>query len=109
MAVEDAAVLGSLFSRLRNRDRISSLLFAFEEVRSERCAYTQQMELSNISIVWMEPGPARDARDAGMREAMQASHGSWEQEDHLRSAFESLSTVMGYGAFLFFVCRVAWP
>lgn len=44
MAIEDAVVLGNLFSRLKSPENIQFLLHAYQELRQTRCTYVQGRE-----------------------------------------------------------------
>lgn len=72
MAVEDGAVLGSLFSRLRTREphEVQRLLNAFQEIRQGRCEYIVRTEMERVMFGLLEEDdPNRAARDAGLVEA----------------------------------------
>jgi salicylate hydroxylase len=70
MAIEDAAVLGNLFSRLSHPSQIKPLLKAYEKLRLQRTANTQASSRLNQRIFHLPDGPAQEARDADMRAAM---------------------------------------
>ncbi|KAJ8521570.1 hypothetical protein ONZ45_g1727 [Pleurotus djamor] len=72
MAVEDAACLGSLMSRLYSWDQIPMLLEAFQDLRKDRCMDVGLTELNNATLVTLPPGPTRDGRDAAFRQAYAA-------------------------------------
>lgn len=44
MAVEDAAVLGDIFSRLKGLENIGFMLSTYQELRQSRCNYVQADE-----------------------------------------------------------------
>lgn len=71
MAVEDAAVLGNLFSRISHKSQIEPLLHAYEKLRLPRTADTQTSSTLNQNIFHLPDGPEQAARDASMREAME--------------------------------------
>ncbi|KII92656.1 hypothetical protein PLICRDRAFT_480035 [Plicaturopsis crispa FD-325 SS-3] len=71
MAVEDAAVLGNLFSRISDRSQIAPLLHAYQDLRLPRCSDTQASSRQNQKIFHLDDGPEQEARDASMREAME--------------------------------------
>jgi len=73
MAVEDAAVLGNLFSRITKKSQIHSLLLAYEELRYARATATQQASWSNQRIFHYEDGPEQVARDESMKQAMEVA------------------------------------
>lgn len=73
MAIEDAATLGDLFSRLSHHSQIASLLSAYEDIRQPRCAEIQESERQKTDFVCLPVGdPDRAARDAGTRAAAAA-------------------------------------
>ncbi|KAF8510993.1 FAD/NAD(P)-binding domain-containing protein [Hysterangium stoloniferum] len=70
MAIEDAAVLGNLFSRLKRRDNIVFILQAYQELRQSRCAYVQGRE-DNAHVTFpLREGTDEDldGRDEELRE-----------------------------------------
>lgn len=70
MAVEDAAVLGNLFSRISDSSQITPLLHAYEHLRYDRATATQESSRLNQKIFHLPDGPEQEARDKGMRQAM---------------------------------------
>ena len=56
MAVEDAVVLGSLFSHLRMMDQIPSFLDAYQELRQRRCDLVKLADIGNAQMVSMPDG-----------------------------------------------------
>ncbi|KAH9938896.1 FAD/NAD(P)-binding domain-containing protein [Epithele typhae] len=69
MAVEDAAVLGSLLSRLSSPSQLPVFLRAYEALRLPRTAETQNQSRLNQHTFHLPDGPAQEARDADMRAA----------------------------------------
>ncbi|TDL21438.1 FAD/NAD(P)-binding domain-containing protein [Rickenella mellea] len=72
MAVEDAAVLGNLLSRVSQRDDLIPLLRGYENLRHARTAATQASSRLNQHIFHLPDGPEQEARDASMRVARDA-------------------------------------
>jgi salicylate hydroxylase len=72
MAIEDAAVLGDLFSRLSSLKQVPALLQAYQDLRLPRATVTQQASRLNQKIFHLPDGPEQRARDAAMRAAMAA-------------------------------------
>lgn len=70
MAVEDAAVLGNLLSRISSRRQLTPLLRAYETIRHGRATMTQLDSRKNQHIFHLPDGPEQEARDASMRAAM---------------------------------------
>ncbi|KAG0702093.1 hypothetical protein DFH29DRAFT_999595 [Suillus ampliporus] len=70
MAVEDAAVLGNLFSNCSDRSQITPLLYAYQSLRYERATATQTSSSLNRHIFHHPDGPEQEERDREMRMAM---------------------------------------
>ncbi|KAI6046393.1 FAD/NAD(P)-binding domain-containing protein [Pisolithus marmoratus] len=71
MAIEDAAVLGNLFSRLSSHAQITPLLHAYEAIRYDRATGTQKFSRLRKAIVHLPDGPEQEQRDRMMRAAME--------------------------------------
>ncbi|KAI6132469.1 hypothetical protein EDD16DRAFT_1514619 [Pisolithus croceorrhizus] len=71
MAIEDATVLGSLFSRLSCRAQIAPLLHAYEAIRYERATNTQTFSRLNKATLHLPDGLEQEQRDGKMRAAME--------------------------------------
>ncbi|PIL32084.1 hypothetical protein GSI_06789 [Ganoderma sinense ZZ0214-1] len=69
MAIEDAAVLGNLLSRLAHPSQLPALLQAYEDLRLPRTAETQTQSRLNQTIFHLHDGPEQEKRDADMRRA----------------------------------------
>ena len=67
MALEDAAVLGKLFSHLNNKSQIGNFLYAFEDIRQSRCYSSFYDETVLYRFFSMRPGPQQQARDEGLK------------------------------------------
>lgn len=72
MAIEDAAVLGNLLSRISHRSQLKPLLYAYEALRLPRASATQASSRLNQTIFHLPDGPEQEARDFQMRKAMEA-------------------------------------
>jgi len=72
MAVEDAAVLGSLLTHVSSLDQIPFFLRAYEKLRHARCTDTQGQARLNQKIFHLPDGAEQQTRDADMRSAMEA-------------------------------------
>lgn len=98
MAVEDAVVLGSLFSHLRSMDQTQTFLDAYEQLRQRRCDVVRLADLANAHMMVIPAGPEQDARDESMRQD-QSSH-EWDELDDgmLQKQFEEISEIFGYDA-----------
>lgn len=97
MCIEDAAVFGGLFSRLRSWDQVPSLMEAYQDLRQERVHSVACQEQYNADVSWLPPGPHRDVRDAALRADKQCVVGEF-SERMLRDQWDSVSEVFGYSA-----------
>ncbi|KAJ3508492.1 hypothetical protein NLJ89_g5721 [Agrocybe chaxingu] len=70
MAIEDAAVLGNIFSRISHPSQIGSFLKAYQDLRLPRATGTQRASQANQLRFHLPDGPEQQARDAAMKEAM---------------------------------------
>ena len=93
MAVEDAVVLGSLFSHLRTTNQIPSFLSAYQELRQRRCDLVKLADIGNAQMVAMPDGPAADARDEDMRHTAD----EWD-EGMMAAQFEEIAEIFLYDA-----------
>ncbi|TFK90818.1 FAD/NAD(P)-binding domain-containing protein [Polyporus arcularius HHB13444] len=93
MAVEDAVVLGSLFSHLRTMNQIPSFLSAYQELRQRRCDLVKLADIGNAQMVAMPEGPAADARDDDMRHTIE----EWD-EGTMKAQFEEIAEIFLYDA-----------
>ncbi|KAG2028420.1 hypothetical protein BDR03DRAFT_837133, partial [Suillus americanus] len=71
MAIEDAAVLGNIFSHCSDRSQIAPLLYAYQSLRYERATATQTSSSLNRHIFHHPDGPEQEERDREMRAAME--------------------------------------
>lgn len=71
MAIEDAAVLGNIFSHCSDRSQITPLLYAYQALRYDRATATQRSSSLNRDIFHHPDGPEQEARDREMRAAME--------------------------------------
>ncbi|KAI9458997.1 hypothetical protein HD554DRAFT_2298655 [Boletus coccyginus] len=85
--VEDAAVLGNLFSHLSSRAQITPLLRAYESIRFARAVATQASSRPNQYIFHLPDGPEQEGRDRQMRAAMEVALS--EAGDDVRRRVES--------------------
>ncbi len=58
--MEDAALLGALFSRLRSPDQIATLLYAYQDLRKGRADMVVAMEKQNADVAFSCPSRVRD-------------------------------------------------
>ncbi|KAJ7177494.1 hypothetical protein C8R43DRAFT_1084622 [Mycena crocata] len=76
MAVEDAAALGNLLSRISSKTQIAPFLKAYEKIRMGRTTATQAESWTNRTIFHLPDGAEQEARDKSMRLAMTQLLGS---------------------------------
>ncbi|PIL32082.1 hypothetical protein GSI_06787 [Ganoderma sinense ZZ0214-1] len=69
MAIEDAAVLGNLLSRLAHPVQLPVLLQAYQDLRLPRTTNAQNQSRLNQTIFHLPDGPEQEQRDADMRKA----------------------------------------
>ncbi|KAI0676017.1 FAD/NAD-P-binding domain-containing protein [Trametes maxima] len=93
MAIEDAVVLGSLFSHLRMMDQIGSFTSAYQELRQRRCELVKLADIANAQMVAMPDGPQAEARDEDMRRRKD----EWD-EGTLKAQFEEIAEIFLYDA-----------
>lgn len=95
LAVEDAAVLGALMTRLRTQSQVPQLTEALQDLRQERCQRVINSELNNAALVTLPPGPEQLARDTAFRASLQAR--AW-GESELRGQWDEIGETFGYNA-----------
>ncbi|KAI0692495.1 FAD/NAD(P)-binding domain-containing protein [Cytidiella melzeri] len=93
IALEDAAVFGTLFSRLRRVDQIGAFVSAYQEIREDRTRVVNDVDVSNAELVRLPPGPHRDARDKSIRQ----SRREWD-DGALQREFEGVAALFSYEA-----------
>ncbi|EJD05380.1 FAD/NAD-binding domain-containing protein [Fomitiporia mediterranea MF3/22] len=104
LAVEDAAVLGSLFSRLRTRSsrEILRLLAAYQEIREDRCIEVTRTEYETCAFSVLPRGdPRREERDLGFAASRDMKVLDWENLDDpfLQRIWEQFKGSFGYEAY----------
>ena len=67
MSLEDASVLAKLFSHLRDEEQIPSFLYAFQNLREERCQKNRDLDIGNVQFMMEPEGEGTARRDAMMR------------------------------------------
>jgi salicylate hydroxylase len=90
MAIEDAAVLGRLFSVISDKSQIPELLKGYEELRMPRATATQQASQANQGRFHLPDGPLQQARDTAMKEAMKITLGESSLTDRASSGNQSI-------------------
>ena len=97
MCIEDAAVFGGLFSRLRSWDQVPTLMEAYQDLRQDRAHITVRQDQSNADTTWLPPGLHRNVRDAAMR--VDKQNGMDElNERTLRDQWDTFGEEFGYSA-----------
>jgi salicylate hydroxylase len=67
MSLEDASVLAKLFSHLRDEEQIPTFLYAFQNLREDRCQKNRALDIGNILFMVEPEGEGTANRDAMMR------------------------------------------
>ncbi|KAI0730565.1 FAD/NAD(P)-binding domain-containing protein [Earliella scabrosa] len=93
LAVEDAVVLGSLFSHLRTADQIPSFLSGYEDLRQRRCNFVCHADVAHARQMVLPPGPDADSRDQNVRR----SPDEWD-EGTTKAQFEEIAEIFVYDA-----------
>jgi salicylate hydroxylase len=97
MVMEDVAVFGGLFSRLRSWDQVPSLMEAFQELRQARTGSVARQDISNAEFCSIPPGPDRDARNEGIRRNANIGFEGWDDE-RLQRQWDEIGSVYSYSA-----------
>lgn len=94
MTVEDGVVLGSLLSHLQSMDQLSSMLYAYEDIRKSRRKAVRLAEIENsVSITLADPA-AVEARNQSL---LSSAPDAWD-EASLQVQFENFVEIFGYDA-----------
>ncbi|CAL1715857.1 unnamed protein product [Somion occarium] len=97
LAVEDAAVLGKLFTYLVKEEQIGNFLWAIEELRQGRCDKCLQEEYELYRFLTFPPGPEQIVRDEDMREKYLSGRKDLRVGDDVAAKqWEELRTVYAY-------------
>lgn len=99
--IEDAAVLGVLFSRLRNHEQISHLLYGYQDLRQQRVSTICDLEGANHFLLMLPPCAERDLRNEAwvrMKKAAEARGDAEIEEGELERQFAEICEVWGYDA-----------
>jgi len=95
MPTEDAAVLTTLFTRLKSEEQISSFAHAFQEIREPRVQSIFTKETRAFGTFWVPPGPVRDARDEALMKMLLQGHKGWDEAKFLWE-WEEICDVFAY-------------
>ncbi|KAH9918837.1 FAD/NAD-P-binding domain-containing protein [Fomitopsis serialis] len=99
MAIEDAAVLGRLYQYLTIPEQASEFLYAFHDLRRQRCQDVLEGEVSMVSLITRVHGPEQEQRDNGMRAKYHAGKNVLEGDDTGGGEGEqwvTIRTIFGY-------------
>lgn len=70
MAIEDAAVLGNLLSRISDINQLKPLLKAYQDLRLQRTAAAQAASRAYQRLYHLPDGPEQRGRDENLKKAM---------------------------------------
>lgn len=99
MAVEDGAVLAKLFSHLNSEDQIGSFLWAFQDLRQERCEESRVGEANHNFYMTMPEGDMQDDRNRELRTKYAAGFSAMSAGDGgTADQWEGIKTTFGYDA-----------
>ncbi|KDQ57417.1 hypothetical protein JAAARDRAFT_58039 [Jaapia argillacea MUCL 33604] len=99
MVVEDAAVLGNLFSRLQCRGQIPRMLQAFQSIREDRCEMVRQADTLTLQSSMLVNGPDQEARDELYRQWSKKLSGQpGDYDDLTMQQWETYSPIFAYDA-----------
>ena len=70
MAIEDAAVLGNLLSRISEISQLGPLLKAYQDIRIQRTAAAQAVSRAYQRFYHLPDGPEQRQRDENLKKAM---------------------------------------
>ncbi|KAJ7314292.1 hypothetical protein DFH08DRAFT_1042040 [Mycena albidolilacea] len=100
IAIEDGAFIGKIFSHIRDADRITEFLYAFEEKRKPRCSVIDASEKEYINLMALPDGPIRVKHVAGMRANAAAGRNVMDSGDlnDLGQIWDNMRDVFGYNA-----------
>ena len=98
MGVEDGAVIGKLYSHLSVPEQTQDFLYAFQDLRQQRCAEAIDGDISMFRYISMDAGPEQEMRDASMltndregRNVLEGDETTGENEQWLQ-----IRTIYGY-------------
>ncbi|EGN96530.1 hypothetical protein SERLA73DRAFT_111128 [Serpula lacrymans var. lacrymans S7.3] len=95
--IEDAEVLGILFSRLNDWDQVPSLAEAFQELRYKRCHAVNVYEQQSFESLRAPNGPEQVERDRVLHTMLVNVHNP-RDETTGRDQWEAISEIFGYSA-----------
>ena len=99
MAIEDGAVLGKLFSHLSSEERITSLLYAFQEIRQPRTREVHARDVRELTFLLLPDGPIQEERDRRSRALARAGKNILEGDEAVgrgNELWETVCRIFGY-------------
>ncbi|KAJ7134311.1 hypothetical protein C8R44DRAFT_662685 [Mycena epipterygia] len=81
LAIEDAAVLGSLLSNIGQISEVPELLHMYETLRRQRCSDAQTAARINGITLHAADGPTQQARDQSLKQTMKWGAGNFVDAD----------------------------
>ncbi|KAJ3509209.1 hypothetical protein NLJ89_g5343 [Agrocybe chaxingu] len=81
LALEDAQTLGCLFGRIQNKNQVSRLVTAYDEIRLPRSNFALQYDAHHQAMLKASPGPMREQRDALLRQTL-----IQDEDEHMEEA-----------------------
>ncbi|KAI0738682.1 FAD/NAD-P-binding domain-containing protein [Daedaleopsis nitida] len=94
LAIEDAVVLGCIFSHIRTTDQIPTFLHAYEDLRQRRCNLITSADIRQLKMLTLPPGPEADARDRNVSRPPE----EWNDELRMKAQFDDIAEVFVYDA-----------
>ena len=106
MAIEDAAVLANLLSRISHRSQLKPLLEIYQDLRVRRTVTAQDTSRLVRRILILQDGPEQRERDETLRSAMdlvlsvdsETFGRESERNQYLRNEKEKCDILFGYDA-----------
>lgn len=93
MIIEDAAVLGDLFSRIEGSENIPFVLNAYQELRQTRCAAVQAWEQNAQNCLNIREGTPDDLEERN-KELMQAYMKQEADPDRIGEIWDGLAQMI---------------
>ena len=100
MSLEDASVLAKLFSHLCNEEQIPSFLYAYQNLREERCQKTRDLDVGNIRIMAAPDSEQTAEAYAQMRKRHDEGRGVFggDDEDSMVAIWDQMRELFAYDA-----------
>ncbi|CAK5264042.1 unnamed protein product [Mycena citricolor] len=101
MAIEDAMTLGSLFSRVRTREKIKKAIGVYDDLREPRVEQIRKSEYASLKEISLPQGVERQRRDDALQLTLQPEYATYEDcsdSDDLIEAWEPYIDAFKYDA-----------